>query len=81
MIVIYLLYHYDGQFSNNRFNSYFHILFITRIFATQYKNTLQNILEYPPEGTPNGGGYAFSKFFYFFIFLFFQTLIPRHSCL
>lgn len=77
--VIYLLYHYNGQFSNNSFNSYFHILFITLIFATQCKNTLQNILEYPPpEGTPNGGGYSFSKFFYF-LFFYFQTRIFPHS--
>lgn len=41
--IIMLLCYYNGQFSNNSINPYFRIIFITLIFATQYKNTLKII--------------------------------------
>ena len=49
------------------------------ICHTIQKHTPDYTLVPPPEGTPNGGGYAFSKFFYFFIF--FRPVSFRIHCL
>lgn len=49
------------------------ILYLLRLYLPHNAKIYSRIyFGTPPGRTPNGGGYPFSKFFLFFIFLFFR---------